>query len=66
MAPVRVSEIRVLREENNDAHLLADGVDVCRLHLEYPMVGVVQTRSEGTHRKVGSFQCIPSDAITKR
>lgn len=50
---------------DNNARIFADGTDILCLHLEYPMVNVVQTRSEGTHLQVGSWWRVSSDAEEK-
>ena len=46
MTPPRIDKVRILIGEDNHARTFADGTDICCLHLEYPMVNVIQTRSE--------------------
>ena len=48
----RINKVRVLREEDNNARIFADGTDISCPRLEYPMIYVIQTRSEGHSLKL--------------
>jgi hypothetical protein len=62
MTPPRIDKIRVLRGENNNACIFTEGTDILSLHLEYPVVNVIQHAPRGHIIKLAAFGCVSSDA----